>query len=168
MTRIMHVDEAHVQQLRDLFDEYLKPLRDYAKDKVDLNEIPTFENVDAEIATLPGIFAPPKGRFFVALDDSRVIGCVALKPVSESVCELKRMYVKPGYRGQRVGWRLVETLIAAAREIGYSKIILDSHISMTKAHSIYRGAGFNDVPEPEGFPEFLHGQVVFMEMDLNG
>ncbi len=167
MITITQVDEAHVQQLRDLLDEYLRPLRQFASEQsVDMDEIPTFQQVDDEIAELPGIFAPPKGRFLVALDDDKVIGCVALKPIDESTGELKRMYVTPGYRNHRIGWRLVEALIAEAKQIGYVRMILDSHISMTRAHSIYRGLGFKDVPEPEGFPEFLHGQIVFMEMDL--
>src|SRR5215470_14184293 len=113
---------------------------------------PTFEGVEEEIAALPGIFAPPAGRLLLARHAGQPAGCIALKPHPAGVAELKRLYVRPGFRGLALGRQLVGSIIEAAREIGYRRMILDSHKSMTRAHALYREAGFRDVPAPADFP----------------
>ncbi len=170
MIRIAQVEgEDQIRQLRDLLNEYLVFLRPLNESSgVDNEHIPAMQTVDDEIAHLPGIFTPPRGRFFVALDDEQVVGCVALKPISQHTGELKRMYVKPAYRGQRIGWRLVETLIAAARAIGCTKVILDSHRTMTRAHNVYQGLGFEIVLPPDDASDDLKRIAIFMELDLTG
>ena len=132
----------------------------------DTQRPPTFEGVEEETANLPGIFAPPAGRLLLARGDGRPAGCVALKPHPAGVSELKRMYVRPQFRGLGIGRQLVAALVQAAREIGYRQIILDSHKSMTHAHALYREAGFRDVDAWPGFPEALRPHIVFMKMDL--
>ena len=112
------------------------------------------------------MFAPPAGRFLLATHEGQAVGCVALKPREGGTSELKRLYVRPGYRGLRIGWNLVTKLLDEARQIGYRRIVLDSHISMTKAHEIYRAVGFETVPTPADFPEHLKPVVVFMECRL--
>ena len=127
---------------------------------------PTFASVDEELANLPGIFAPPKGRLLVGLVDGQVAGCVALKSHGEEVCELKRLFVRPAFRGHNLGRLLAQALIDEARHEGYTRMILDTHKSMVQAHAVYRGLGFVDVPVPAGFPKELKDIALFMEMDL--
>lgn len=128
---------------------------------------PTFQGLEEELATLPGIYAPPVGRLLLAVDDGRPAGCIALKGHDAETAELKRLYVRPAFRGKELGRRLVETLVEEARVSGYRRVILDSHISMTKAHAIYLAAGFRNVGPPPDFPEMLLPIVVFMELDLS-
>ena len=127
---------------------------------------PTFEGFEEELASLPGIYAPPAGRLLLATVDGRPAGCIALKPHDRDTAELKRLYVSPTFRGRAIGERLVAALIAGARDAGYRRIVLDSHVSMTRAHDIYRQAGFRTVDAPADFPEVLKPIVVFMELDL--
>jgi carbonic anhydrase len=134
--------------------------------EADSNEVPTFEGVDDELASLPGIFAPPTGRLLLATWDGEPAGCIALKPHHGSTGELKRLFVEPALRGHEIGRHLVERLVAEARSSGYRQLVLDSHHSMHRAHALYRDAGFRDVAPPADFPERFAGVAVFMEMDL--
>jgi carbonic anhydrase len=127
---------------------------------------PTFQGWESEIASLPGIYVPPMGRLLLATFDEQPAGCVALKQVTDQIGELKRMYVSPNFRGQRIGWYLGKTLLEEARTIGYRRVVLDSHISMTHAHKIYEELGFKRVTAPPEFPQELIPIVVFMEYDL--
>ena len=76
----------------------------------DINQAPTFEKLEEELATLPGIYSPPHGRLLIAMQDGQPAGCVALKGHNDLICELKRMYVRPTFRGQSIGRALVKTL----------------------------------------------------------
>lgn len=152
-----------IDDLRTLLHEYLGWA--LAID-TDAEDAPTFSGVEEELATLPGVYAPPGGRLLLARSDGQPAGCVALKPVNATTGELKRMYVRPVFRGQGIGSRLVEALVESARAAGYRRVILDSHHTMTGAHRIYQAAGFEFVDPPEGFPESLVPVVVFMAMDL--
>lgn len=127
---------------------------------------PTFEGFEDELASLPGVYAPPAGRLLLATVDGQPAGCIALKPHHGDTAELKRLYVSPSFRGRAIGQALVAALIAGARTAGYRAIVLDSHVSMTKAHEIYLAAGFRRVDAPADFPASLKPIVVFMELDL--
>jgi putative acetyltransferase len=127
---------------------------------------PTFEGLEEELASLPGIYAPPAGRLLLATWDGEPVGSIALKPHDENIAELKRLYVRPSARGHDIGRHLVERLIAEARACGYQRSVLDSYHTMTRAHALYEAAGFRRVPAPDDFPELLKPVVVFMEMDL--
>lgn len=129
-------------------------------------DAPTFQGLEAELATLPGIYGPPMGRLLLATHEGQPAGCVCFKGHDAATCELKRLYVRPTMRGQNLGQRLVSMLIEEARRSGYRRMVLDSHSSMKKAHEVYRAAGFRDVSAPDGFPEELKPVVVFMELDL--
>jgi GNAT superfamily N-acetyltransferase len=129
-------------------------------------QAPTFQGWEDELAVLPGDYAPPKGRLLLATLDSQPAGCVALKPVNEKIGELKRLYVRPAFRGNHIGEHLVKSLIEEARTCGYQRIVLDSHFSMKHAHNIYQDAGFKTVDAPAGFPEEIRHIVVFMECEL--
>jgi GNAT superfamily N-acetyltransferase len=163
ITQVETADE--VRAVRDLFREYT----DWAFTlTAGLEDVPpTFEGFEVELASLPGLYAPPAGRLLLATVDGRAAGCVAFKPHHGDTAELKRLYVSPSFRGRNIGQRLVATLIQEARAAGYRRIVLDSHASMTNAHAIYLAAGFRRVDVPDDFPASLRPLVVFMEMDLD-
>ncbi len=129
-------------------------------------QAPTFRGLEHELATLPGIYAPPTGGLLLATYDGRAAGCIALKGHDATTAEIKRLYVRPGFRGLSIGRRLVATLVAEARRLGYTRLILDSHRTMTAAHALYTEAGFRKVDAPPDFPDALKPEVVFMEMEL--
>ena len=130
------------------------------------DQAPTFHGLEQELATLPGIYAPPTGCLLLAMQDGQSAGCIALKGHDATTGELKRLYVRPAFRGRNIGRQLVAALIAEARKFGYQRLILDSHISMTKAHEIYMAAGFRKVNTPSDFPEALKPIAVFMELAI--
>jgi len=109
-----------------------------------------FQNFEAELASLPGKYAPPEGRLLLAWDANDVVGCVALRPIGAASCEMKRLYIKPQARGQRLGHRLAERICQEAREAGYLRICLDTLPAMTAALQIYRSLGFKQI-EPYVF-----------------
>ena len=161
--RINQVSADEIPALRSMMEEYLAWAFSLQQGSEDA---PAFAGKDDELKNLPGVFAPPRGRFLIAWDGERLLGAVALKPIDEHTAELKRLYVRPEARGRNLGMRLVSQLIDEARSEGYKRIILDSHKSMESAHAIYRKAGFRDVGPWHDFPAAMAPYVVFMEMDL--
>lgn len=127
-----------IAAVRALFETYAAALG------VDL----CFQNFALELASLPGDYAPPRGRLLLALRDDAALGCVALRPLavadrsSGSVGEVKRLYVEPEARGRGIGRRLVAALLDEARTIGYRELWLDTLQSMAEAQSLYRSVGF--------------------------
>lgn len=122
-----------------------------------------FQDFEEEMADMPGEYARPDGCILLALQSSKAIGCVALKKLEPDICEMKRLYVRPEFRGKRIGWKLSEMIIEEARKIGYKKMRLDTLSSMTEAISIYRSLGFYDI-QPYRYNPF--DDAVFLEMDL--
>lgn len=127
----------------------------------------TFNNLETELDTLPGLYGPPYGSCLLAMNDGKPAGCVAFCEVDHDAVELKRMYVRPDQRGNGVGLKLVQDLIAVARAQGRKRMELSSYHTMTGAHKIYRSVGFKDVPAPADLPPLYEGRIVFMEMDLS-
>lgn len=125
-----------------------------------------FQDFENEVASLPGKYAMPKGRLLLAYSDDELAGCIALRPLNEDgVCEMKRLFVRDDFRGQRIGVQLIERLVADAREIGYTAMRLDTlPPKMGKAVKLYESHGF--VPIPPYYDNPYDG-VLFMELDLS-
>ena len=104
-----------------------------------------FQEIDAELDGLPGDYAPPGGLLLVGFIDDRLEGLVACRRFSAEVCEMKRLYVRPGGRGSGLARALVTTLLAAARAQGYRQIYLDTLPIMDAAQGMYESLGFADI-----------------------
>lgn len=127
---------AEIQHVRELFEEYVAWL------EINL----CFQNYEKELAELPGEYAPPGGSLLLALDNSLAAGCVALRGLGDGTCEMKRLFVRPGFRGKRLGWSLAESILNEARAIGYERIRLDTLPGkMDRAIAMYRVLGFKDI-----------------------
>ena len=125
---------------RAIFGEYQASLAS------DPNHVAMLEaqGFDQEIAGLPGKYAPPSGRLLLASVLGRAAGCVALQRVDEDRAEMKRMYVRPEYRGQSIGRILAAAIVDHARAIGYRRMLLDTLPHMKEAVALYRSIGFRD------------------------
>lgn len=144
-----------IEQVRNLFAEYRAQLPvEYC-----------FRSFDAEIAGLPGVYAPPKGTLLLAMVVGQPVGCVGLRPFPlEGVCEMKRLYVRPGFRGGKLGKKLIDEVLRQARLIGYSSMRLDTHPpTMAAALEMYRKLGFREVSADP--VEAVEG-LIYMELLL--
>jgi len=105
----------------------------------------SFQNVDDELAGLPGKYARPGGVVLIARDGDGAAGAIAYRMVEPGVCEMKRLYVRPAFRGRGLGRELAIELIEHARERGYRTVLLDTLASMSSARALYRDLGFAPV-----------------------
>ena len=123
-----------------------------------------FQSFEEELAELPGKYAPPTGRLYLARVEGETAGCIALRSLGDGVCEMKRLYLREAARGKGVGIALIEKIISDAVEIGYAKMRLDTYPpKMGKAVSLYEAHGFYAIPPYYHNP---HEGVLFMEKML--
>lgn len=150
---------AQIALVRELFLEYAESLGFSL----------CFQNFDAESAGLPGDYAPPKGRLLLAYYEAELAGCVALHeldswPDGMRICEMKRLYVRPQFRGKAVGRALIESVIAEARQVAYASMRLDTVEPVMKtALAMYRRFGFHEIAPYCANP--IEG-AVYMELIL--
>ena len=136
MTRIIHVKtDFQVQAARDLFVQYADSLG------FDLE----FQGFSRELAELPGDYEPPAGCILLAAIAHGYAGCVALRPLENKICEMKRLFVMPTYQGRGIGKALARAVIAEARTKGYQKMRLDTVESMHAAKGLYLSLGFKTI-----------------------
>jgi ribosomal protein S18 acetylase RimI-like enzyme len=144
---------AQIDQVRLLFREYERFLR------VNL----CFQSFEAELAGLPGNYAPPAGVLLLAMDEPRAAGCVALRKFGDGIGEMKRLFVRPEYRGQGVGRALAMSVLQEAVAAGYAFIRLDTLVRLKEAMRLYQSLGFKKVKPYYANP--LDG-VVYWELAL--
>ena len=133
----------HIEQARSLFLEYGSSLGFSL----------CFQSFDEELKSLPGAYVPPSGRLLLARYTGHAAGCVALRRLEAGICEMKRLYVRPGDRGKGLGRILVERVIAEARAIGYERMRLDTiESAMKDAIALYRRMGFEEIAPYSAIP----------------
>ncbi|HUI29184.1 MAG TPA: GNAT family N-acetyltransferase [Candidatus Acidoferrales bacterium] len=150
---VLPEEKQFVEDAKQLFAEYAKSL----------NFSLCFQGFDKELRGLPGEYAPPSGRLFLAFLENKLAGCVALRKIDDSVCEMKRLYLRPDFRGKGIGKKMTIEVVKAARDIGYSRMRLDTVPEMKEAISLYRLLGFVEISPYRENP--IPG-AIFMELIL--
>lgn len=145
---------SQIEAIRELFLEYGQSLSFSL----------CFQSFDKELAGLPGGYAPPEGRLLLATHDNVPAGCVALHKLESEICEMKRLYVRPQFRGKGLGKILAEKVIAEARQAGYKHLRLDTIESeMRAAVAMYRRLGFREIKPYRANPM---ESALYMELQL--
>jgi putative acetyltransferase len=145
---------TQIAQARELFLEYSQSLGFSL----------CFQNFDKELAGLPGDYAPPDGRLLLVQYEDRLAGCVALHSLEPGICEMKRLYLRPQFRGKGLGRTIAEHIIAEARQIGYRRMRLDTVEPVMKdAVAMYRKLGFKEIAPYRANP--IAG-AMYMELEL--
>jgi putative acetyltransferase len=128
--------DSQIEQVRQLFLEYARSLGFSL----------CFQNFDQELANLPGDYSPPYGKLLLAEFEGELAGCVALHKLENEICEMKRLYLRPQFRGKGLGRALATRIIAEARDLGYSRLRLDTvESAMQDAVAMYLKLGFRKI-----------------------
>jgi len=148
------ISSTDIETARELFREY----------ETWLGMSLCFQGFEEELEGLPGKYAPPEGRLYIVEIDAVPTGCIAMRKLEDGVCEMKRLYLRENARGHGIGNELIEKLIGDARELGYSKMRLDTYPpKMGKAVKLYESHGFRAI---EPYYDNPHDGVLFMELGL--
>jgi ribosomal protein S18 acetylase RimI-like enzyme len=150
---IREAGSADLAAVRELIEEYVRALG------VDLG----FQGIDSELEDLATVYGPPQGRILLAHRGDDAAGCVALRALEQVTCEMKRLYVRPAYRGTGLGNRLALAAIEKARELGYERMRIDTLPQMRAAQRLYASLGFREI-EPYRFNPVAG--TAFMELEL--
>jgi ribosomal protein S18 acetylase RimI-like enzyme len=152
-TIIQAKSEQELTAARELILEYARTL--------DCD--PCLRSIEEDVDHLPGEYAPPEGRLLIAVVDGKAAGCVAFHKVDDKVCELRRLYLRPAYRGRHIGTVLMTAVLDEARKAGYTRARLYTLPSMKEAISLYHRLGFRDIP-PYG--EHVIPGAYYLEREL--
>jgi ribosomal protein S18 acetylase RimI-like enzyme len=148
-------DPRQIQEVRRLFEEYA----------ASLSFSLCFQNFQEELDGLPGFYAPPRGRLLLAsADDGEAAGCIALRPLEPTIGEMKRLYVRPKFRGTGLGKKLTLKILDEAAAIGYKLVRLDTAPEMAKGIQLYESLGFRRIAPYR--PNPVEG-ALFMEIDVD-
>jgi ribosomal protein S18 acetylase RimI-like enzyme len=151
---IFQAESSQITEARELFLEYAQSLGFSL----------CFQNFDKELAGLPGDYAPPDGRLLLAEFEGQLAGCVALHKLADEICEMKRLYLRPQFRGKRLGRVLADRIITEARAIGYKRMRLDTVEPVMKdAVAMYRRIGFKEIAP---YCENPIAGALYMELQL--
>lgn len=142
------------------FDEIKKLIIAYVKE---LQRDLSFQNLNDELEHLDQKYAYQNGRILVAIDNKQVVGCVAYHRHNERRCEMKRLYVLPAYRKQKIGLRLIENIIQVAKDEGYTEMVLDTILPLQSAINLYKKLGFIEIP---AYYENPMNDVIYMKKNL--
>jgi len=145
---------AELDKVKELFTEYQVTMRFALR----------FQNLETELALLPGKYALPSGRLYIAIFNGNLAGCIALRAIDKERCEMKRLYVRAPFRKLGIGRALAEKIIDDAKNIGYLHMLLDTAASLQDALSLYRTLGFVDI---DPYCNNLADNVVYLGLDLS-
>ena len=156
----IHLAYNDIDNIKELFSEYIKLLCYLENDFQDYLDLQDYNN---ELNNLNEKYGLPNGRLYIAYIDNQAAGCIALRQLNDTECEMKRLYVKPEYRGKQIGKALVETIINDAKEIGYKSMLLDTIPALKTAIALYESIGFFHIQPYNNSPV---EKTVFMKLDL--
>lgn len=151
---------GYAQEIQTLFSEYTDMLIENDRS---FREYLTIQRYEEEIDHLEEKYGMPMGRLYLTFCDGEAAGCIGLKKIDEKNCEMKRLYVRPQFREQRIGRLLVEKIIVDARKIGYSHMLLDTLPFLEKAIQMYERFGFYTIDRYNDSPM---STSIYMRLDL--
>lgn len=151
---------AFPREIGELFSEYTQML---VKGDAAFAKYLEIQNYDEELEHLEGKYGLPDGRLYLAYYDGKLAGCIGLRKIDGQRCEMKRLYVKPEFRGKDIGRRLIEQVTADAKEIGYFCMLLDTLPFLQSALHLYKKYGFYEI---ESYNDSPMDTSIYMRLDL--
>lgn len=151
---------SHLEEVKTLFDEYTGILIEGDRNFQNYLQL---QNYDQELEHLEAKYGPPDGRLYLAYCDGLLAGCIGLRKLDEQSCEMKRLYVRPEFRGKHIGGYLVKKILNDAGEIGYRHILLDTLPFLKTAIQMYKRYGFYEIPSYNNSPM---DNLVYLKLDL--
>ncbi len=151
---------SNKEEIRELFSEYTQML---IEGDPKFKEYLKIQNYDAELKDLEYKYGLPYGRLYLVYWDENLAGCIGLRKIDNDICEMKRLYVRPAFRKKGIGDYLVKKIIEAAKEIGYSKMRLDTLPFLKGAEKLYRKNGFYEIPCYNNSPM---DNSIYMQLDF--
>lgn len=152
--------DVFIYEAYDKLEEIKKLFTDYAKW---INMDLSYQNYEEEFKNLPGKYAKPEGRLYIAYLNGKAVGCIALRKIDDLKCEMKRLYVDPAGRGHQIGRKLAEKVINEAKTIGYRQMLLDTLPFMESAIHLYESLGFKKI---EAYYSTPLAETIFLTINL--
>ncbi|MDO4512729.1 MAG: GNAT family N-acetyltransferase [Lachnospiraceae bacterium] len=148
------------QEIKELFSEYTQML---IEGDPSFQQYLDIQHYDEEVKHLETKYGKPYGRLYLAYCDNKVAGCIGLRKIDSQNCEMKRLYVRPQFRGNHIGNQLIQTIIEDARKIGYSHMLLDTLPFLQNAVHMYQTYGFYEI---ESYNDSPMDTSIYMKLDL--